>query len=191
MYRSHIDADRFFARIRTLDLACPDCDEVYIARRNRSVFDPAAGRFTCTRCGATYILGTYAYRTTYRYRGGTTPAGKPSDQNPTPAESLALRGNLADAKSPGRPPLAPGEKGNYHAPGMRRLTARQKRRRIELARRGLDLPGGLLDRQLADRKHTDPTNIVVRGECRCLVDEEDGRVTIAPDCPMHSISRGR
>ena len=188
MYRDHLDGDRFFARVRDLDLACPDCDTVYITRRNRTVYDPSRALFHCAKCGSRFVVGVYLYRTS-RLGGRPAHVHRPDDQIPTLEESAQLRGNLPNAPSPGRPPLAPGEKGAY--PKTRRPSAKQLRLRAQRAARALDSGGGLLDSGDQIRKRGAPTNIVVRGECRCEVDEVHGALFIQPGCPIHSSSRRR
>lgn len=85
----------FFARISSLELACPDCNTVHICRTfHRRAFDKYTSTFKCRECGSTFILGVLAYRTT-RYLGARRgPAPPPADRLPTMAQAAQLRAQI-------------------------------------------------------------------------------------------------
>lgn len=77
---------RFFARIRSLDIACPKCDSVFsMPRTGHKCWDARLSRFRCRHCGFTASLGIVAYPV------ATGMASPPSDTIPTVAQSLELR----------------------------------------------------------------------------------------------------
>ena len=86
MFEDRLQTDRFFARVKAFDIACPACGEVHTAgegTRTRKFWRPRESRFQCRKCGLTFVLGILAWPV----RGGV----KPSDHRPNRRESLALR----------------------------------------------------------------------------------------------------
>jgi hypothetical protein len=79
---------RFFARLRSFELACPGCDhtEAVGELTPARIWEPRLARYACPECGATYYLGVVAWAAA---RGGRWAA--PEDQRPTKAEAHALR----------------------------------------------------------------------------------------------------
>jgi len=81
----------WFARIRSFDLVCPQCDEMYIivSNRNRNIDHPNWDRsrsiFTCKRCGWRAVLGILAWET------GPVWDVKPIDVVPSVRQSGRLR----------------------------------------------------------------------------------------------------
>jgi len=81
--------DRFFARIRSADLECPRCGNIYFVggagRSRRGYYDRKTSRFRCPHCGLVLVLGMIAW---------LPPLGRPSvapDQVPTVRQALAMR----------------------------------------------------------------------------------------------------
>lgn len=83
-------ATRFFARLRSFDLECPHCGQVYSVtdRKPTSNYDPRTGRFHCNRkdCNRRYILGVLAWPIT---AGGGSAT--PEDQVPSPRQLVQMR----------------------------------------------------------------------------------------------------
>jgi hypothetical protein len=89
MFYDRADGDRFFARVRALDLACPRCDRVYSCGEGRrgkdSIYDRTRSIFQCPFCGLTLAIGIIAWP----MRPG--PVKIPEDTVPTYREAMALR----------------------------------------------------------------------------------------------------
>lgn len=195
----------FFARIRSLDLACPDCDTVYVTRpEHRTTYDRYTARFHCRNCGATFVLGVLAYRTSRYLKGRTVPVkGKkgrgrkkhqerinltPADRTPSVAQAGQLRARLPRLAKhlggEGPDPNPPPSGFDLHESVVE--LSRDFLRRAS-ADRQLDSGGGLRMSWAARYAHGDAINRVVEGLCRCqLNDDLDGPPTIDPGCPMHS-----
>ena len=98
---------RFFARIRRADLECPRCGTCYVIgdgatgraaktnqkRRRTGKWEPKLQRFRCRDCGFVGIIGVVMYRAP---QGGGKNIFPPEDIQPTIAQALSLRRNLAD-----------------------------------------------------------------------------------------------
>ncbi len=83
-------AQRFFARVRTFDMECPHCGEVYQIREGAyttQYFNRRTARFTCDKCGRTYILGMLAWPVNTSGNSNVPPA----DQVPGPRQLAQLR----------------------------------------------------------------------------------------------------
>jgi predicted RNA-binding Zn-ribbon protein involved in translation (DUF1610 family) len=82
---------RFFARITSADLSCPQCGRVERIRTttNRRIWDPRSARFQCLGCGKILRLGVVAWNVT----NGRYSVSR--DQTLTVREALALRAELS------------------------------------------------------------------------------------------------
>lgn len=107
MFHDRAPGDRFFARIRALDIACPRCGEIYTVGEGRKgkdyVYDKVKGIFRCrASCGLVLAIGVLAWP----MRPGRT--GIPEDTIPNFREALRLRelmglgGVLADEMIQGK-----------------------------------------------------------------------------------------
>lgn len=90
MFADKAPQDRFFARVRAFDIACPRCDRLYTIGEGRKgkayVYDKAKSQFHChPGCGLKLTIGILAWR----MRNG--PTGIPEDIVPTFREALRLR----------------------------------------------------------------------------------------------------
>ena len=92
----YLDAQRFFARIRQLDIECPHCGLVYRIRSRtaqatrRDIYDPRIARFACVGeggCQKVYIIGVLAWPS----KGGTGSNTPPYDQTPGPRQLNQMR----------------------------------------------------------------------------------------------------
>jgi ribosomal protein S27AE len=86
MFADKLDADRFFARLKAFDLACPRCGHVYIVGKSHKTFKPRLGRWECSQCGLTLMLGILAWPVRER-----DTLRQPADQIPDYREMLAIR----------------------------------------------------------------------------------------------------
>lgn len=83
----------FFARIKTFDISCPGCGEVYSVKAHRhprrtkvwSGWDPRTSRYRCWNCRRVFILGVLAWPMP------GTGSGCPPDAIPSLAQAQALR----------------------------------------------------------------------------------------------------
>ena len=90
-----INAQRFFARLRTFDMECPHCGKVYRIRHDspKEYWNPRTAEFRCNEsggCGYKYILGILCWPR----RPGAAGAGAgtpPMDQVPGPRQLGQLR----------------------------------------------------------------------------------------------------
>ena len=87
MFADRLDADPQFARIRLLDLECPNCAQVFHSTGNRGAFNRRTGIFKCPDCQFTFSIGVLIYPATR----GPVPQHAPADWVPTPRQALALR----------------------------------------------------------------------------------------------------
>ena len=82
-------AGRFFARVRSFDIACPRCDTVYLVGKGHlyggRVWNPRTYRFECDRCGLTLDVGILAWRV------GPGPSTPPPDCVPSVAQAGKIR----------------------------------------------------------------------------------------------------
>ena len=89
-----IGAQRFFSRIRTLDIECPHCGLVYIIRADHrtDAWNPRTSVFWCNRrdgCERKYTLGVLAWPKGHGHaKGANTP---PPDQVPGPRQLAQMR----------------------------------------------------------------------------------------------------
>ncbi len=81
--------DKFFGRIRSADIECPRCTNVYLigvaGRNKRGYYDAKRSRFRCPHCGMVLVLGIIAW---------LPPAGPPTtphDHIPSVRQALQLR----------------------------------------------------------------------------------------------------
>lgn len=84
-------AQRFFARVRSLDLECPHCGLVYLIRAdtNPNTWNPRTALLTCNGrggCGRVYVIGVLAWPKGTGAGHGTPPA----DQVPGPRQLAQL-----------------------------------------------------------------------------------------------------
>jgi hypothetical protein len=84
----------FFARIWTLDVACPVCGTVHVATREakqrrlkvKAEWDPYLGQFRCRHCGLRLILGVVAWQPPI----GAKALVPPNDTVPQPWQQAQL-----------------------------------------------------------------------------------------------------
>lgn len=89
MFQDRLEGDRFFARIRQLDLECPRCAEVVFCGGKGGAYNRRLGQFTCPSCGLVLTLGVIAYpATSARHKQA------PPDWQPNYRQSLALRAQM-------------------------------------------------------------------------------------------------
>lgn len=195
----------FFARISSLEIACPDCDTVHICKTNqRGTYDPFTSTFHCRRCSAIFVLGVLAYRTS-RYFGGTAAAPPPADRIPSLRQSAQLRAHLhADQRELAASPydpyqaaaeyqarIAPPPPKTPPAPKPPKFPAAPKPSRNFFSKaraaKSLDGGGGLRLPKTQRYTHGQPVNVIVAGVCRCQVVDGDMSPVVAPDCPIHSV----
>jgi hypothetical protein len=84
------DNCRFFARLRSFDIACPRCDYVQVVKpsTNKRIWNNKLARFECMGCHLILHLGVIAWKGAHgMYRS-------PPDQTPTVKQALALRRGL-------------------------------------------------------------------------------------------------
>lgn len=86
-----VNAQRFFARLRTFDLECPHCGKVYLLRYDTptSTWNPRTGLFACLArdgCQRQYVMGVLAWPKGRGHGAGTPPA----DQVPGPRQLAQL-----------------------------------------------------------------------------------------------------
>ena len=86
-------AARFFARLESFALECPNCGRVYYIRPDRRspAWEPRLARFTCASkygCDKVYVLGILAWPLQQTAKVATQT---PRDQVPTPRQALELR----------------------------------------------------------------------------------------------------
>lgn len=87
MFSDRLDADRFFARIRSMDLECPACGTVFLATGKHGPLNQRTGLFRCTHCSITLTIGVIAYPATRSPRQDVIPG----DWTPTARQAAALR----------------------------------------------------------------------------------------------------
>lgn len=89
MFADRLNATKFFARIRSLDIECPQCATVYQCRGDSRIYNRRNGLFRCrnTACGLTLYLGVLAYPATRSPRQEVTPP----DWTPNPRQAAELR----------------------------------------------------------------------------------------------------
>lgn len=99
---------RFFARIRSVEMACPRCGEVTVIPKlrtrwvNKGVYrasltwNPQTQAWRCPECGLKLALGIIAYFPPGSGNQHTAPEGMlpPLDTIPTPSEAKNLRAAL-------------------------------------------------------------------------------------------------
>lgn len=87
--------DRFFARIKSADLECPKCGNIYLigatGKAKRGYYDSKTSRFRCPHCGLVLVLGVIGWLP----QRGRPLQGPPRDQVPTPRQALAMRRKMA------------------------------------------------------------------------------------------------
>lgn len=89
MFSSRLDSDRFFARIRSMDLECPGCGRVYVGTGKHGPFNKQLGRFVCPNpeCKLVLSIGVLAYPATRSPKQEKIPG----DWIPTARQAAALR----------------------------------------------------------------------------------------------------
>lgn len=85
MFEDRLRGDRFFARIRKMDLECPRCGEVYHCTGGKGPYQARLARFECPSCGLTLGIGVVAFPS----KGGHLRP--PPDWRPTVEQALSLR----------------------------------------------------------------------------------------------------
>ena len=94
--------DRFFARIKSADLECPHCGNIYLigatGKAKRAYYDARTSRFRCPHCGLVLVLGVIGWRPPM----GRPLKGPPPDQVPTPRQALQMRRDHAAIWTEGR-----------------------------------------------------------------------------------------
>lgn len=86
MFQDRLDGDRFFARIRKLDMECPRCAEIYHLGTKSGPYNHRLGQFSCPSCGLVLTLGVIAYPAT------SAPSKQaPPDWKPSYRQALAIR----------------------------------------------------------------------------------------------------
>lgn len=90
MFSNRLDGDPFFARIRSMDMECPRCGEVYYCHARGGAYRPRLGRFYCPSCGLILAVGVVVYPVTTAAYHGTPPDWKPSYR-----QALALRNQMS------------------------------------------------------------------------------------------------
>lgn len=89
MFFDRLIGDRFFARVRGFELACPRCGELSIIgegkKDSKRVFDRSKSIWHCRYCSLHLAIGIVAWPV----RNG--PTGMPEDQVPTYREAMKLR----------------------------------------------------------------------------------------------------
>ncbi len=90
MFADRLDGSRFFARVRTFDIACPRCSRVAVVRNQSASprWNPSTSRWQCQSCQLVLVLGIVAYPR----KPGTK--AQPVDQVPTWKESIDMRNEL-------------------------------------------------------------------------------------------------
>lgn len=86
-FQDRLDADRFFARILSLDISCPHCGTVHKCNGITGPFRRRTGRFQCPDCGKVLALAVLAYSVTTKPGTGHIA----QDQIPNAREAMALR----------------------------------------------------------------------------------------------------
>lgn len=104
MFANQLNTDRFFARIRSLDMACPSCGEVFYCNGISGAYRRLTGRFKCPKCSLVLAIAVLAYPVTT----DTRHQQQPDDWVPTVREAAAMRhqnpGHLARRR---RSPIGP------------------------------------------------------------------------------------
>lgn len=104
MFAHKLDADKFFARIRNLDMECPRCGAVHHCNGITGPYRSQTGRFKCPGCKVVLAIGVIAYPVTTTTRQHETP----DDWVPDARQALALRNqNPGLAAMKRRSPLGP------------------------------------------------------------------------------------
>lgn len=101
-------SDRFFARIKSIDLECPACGMIAVCSGRTGPYNARTGHFVCDSCSKTFYLGIIAWPSS-RAPGPHVP---PNDWMPTPAQARAMSQYVL-----GRlPPDTPTTRKNWTAP---------------------------------------------------------------------------
>jgi hypothetical protein len=79
--------ERFFARVRSFDIECPDCGVVYVVRSEdeTAVFDERTSMFRCQCCDCVLQLGLFAWY------ASTAVLDFTRDQRPMPSQERWIR----------------------------------------------------------------------------------------------------
>lgn len=85
MFEDRLRGDRFFARIRVMDIECPRCGEVWYCNGKGGCYDARTATFRCESCSLTLQVGVVVFP--------AKPGHKkpPIDWRPTVEQALALR----------------------------------------------------------------------------------------------------
>lgn len=93
VFKDRLEGDLLFARVRSMDLECPRCGDVWHCSGKAGPYNRRTGRFCCPSCGLTLAVGVIVYPVT----SAPGPQGAPPDWTPTYRQALALRAQLPSA----------------------------------------------------------------------------------------------
>lgn len=89
MFKDRLEGDPIFARIRSLDIECPQCSEVSYCGGKNGPYNARLGQFTCPSCHLVLTLGVLMYpATSARYKQA------PPDWKPNYRQALAIRNQM-------------------------------------------------------------------------------------------------